>query len=120
MSKNLKKLVSSARSTSAPPSGNPEPQPITPPIPKPEQAATPPAFTGRTAALWFDDEDRATMRELTVMAVQQGIRPSDSLIVRALMRVTPRDERLFDTMRELAERDGRKLRHQKANGKTGQ
>ena len=120
MSKDLKKLITSAR-----PNPMPKPHPVAPPDPNPQdpspkQVTEAPAFTGRTAALWFDDEDRAIMRELTVMAVQQGIRPSDSLIVRALMRVTPRDERLFDMMRELAEHDGRKLRHQKAYGKTGQ
>jgi hypothetical protein len=69
--------------------------------------------TGKPAAVWFDDEDRAILRELSVMVLQHGLDPSHSLLLRALLRVAPRDERLIEQVRELIERDGRKLRHQK-------
>jgi hypothetical protein len=97
-----KALIASTRNP-APAAPEPKPQPETP-------AAV---YTGRTAALWLDDEDRALLKELTVTAVQHDIRPSDSLIVRAALRLVVRDPRVIEQMRELLERDGRKLRHQK-------
>jgi hypothetical protein len=71
------------------------------------------AGTGRTAAFWLDADDRALFHEAGMMLYAQGIRPSDSLILRAALRLMPRDHRLLDQVRELLERDGRKLRHQK-------
>jgi hypothetical protein len=71
------------------------------------------AGTGRTAAFWLDANDRALFHEAGMMLYAQGIKPSDSLILRAALRLMPRDHRLLDQVRELLERDGRKLRHQK-------
>jgi hypothetical protein len=76
----------------------------------PEPSTQPPAYTGKTAALWFSDEDRAMLREWTVAAVQHDLRPSDSIIVRAALRLVSRDPRMIEQMRELAEQDGRRLR----------
>lgn len=81
-----------------------------PPAPKPKPAKV---TTGRPAAVWFDDEDRGILRELSVMLLNQGIDPTHSLLVRAMLRAVPRDERLIDEVRKLLERDGRKLRHRK-------
>ena len=50
------------------------------------------------------------------MLLNQGIDPTHSLLVRALLLVAPRDERLIEQVRELLERDGRKLRHRQAVG----
>jgi hypothetical protein len=72
-----------------------------------------PGTTGRPAAVWFDDEDRDILGQLAVMTRSQGLKASDSLLLRALLRLGPRDERLIEQVRELMERDGRKLRHQK-------
>jgi hypothetical protein len=88
------------------------------PAPSPDTKANGdvlPANTRKTAAFWLDDEDRSLFRELTVTAVQHGIRPSDSLIVRAALRLVLRDPRMVEQMRELLEQDGRKTRHQKQN-----
>lgn len=84
-----------------------------PAAPKPQPAKPAPVSTGRPAAVWFSDEDRATLRELSMVLLGQGIDPTHSLIVRALLRIAPRDERLIESVRELLEQDGRKLRHRK-------
>jgi hypothetical protein len=84
------------------------PAAVATPAPKPKPVSV---TTGRPAAVWFDDEDRSILRELSVMLLTQGIDPTHSLLVRALLRVAPRDERLIEEVRRLIERDGRKRRH---------
>jgi hypothetical protein len=85
--------------------------------PKPAVAAGPPrpasSTTGRPAAVWFDDEDRGLLRELSVLVLHHQLDSSNSLILRALLRAAPRDERLIEAVRALTERDGRRLRHRK-------
>jgi len=72
-----------------------------------------PVPTGKTSAFWLDDEDRHILREASIMALSQGLRPSDSLILRAALRLMPRDPRLIEQLQALIERDGRKRRHQR-------
>lgn len=103
----LGEKIRSARAIPASPS---EPLVDIPPA-KPEKPSS--ATTGKPAAVWFDDEDRAILRELSVLMLNQGIDPSHSLIVRVLLRLAPRDASLIDQARELIARDGRKLRHRK-------
>ncbi len=42
-----------------------------------------------------------------------GIKPSHNLVFRAAIRMVPRDHWLVAKVRELIEKDGRKVRHQK-------
>lgn len=72
--------------------------------------------TGKQAAFWLDDEDRAIFHEMGMLLYSQGIKPSHNLVLRAAIRMVPRDHRLVEKVRELMENDGRKLRHQKKNG----
>jgi len=72
--------------------------------------------TGKQAAFWLDDEDRAIFHEMGMQLYSQGIKPSHNLVLRAAIRMVPRDHRLVEKVRELMENDGRKLRHQKKNG----
>ena len=78
--------------------------------------AGPTPGTGKQAAFWLDDEDRAIFHEMGMLLYSQGIKPSHNLVLRAAIRMVPRDHRLVEKVRELMENDGRKLRHQKKNG----
>lgn len=69
--------------------------------------------SGKQAAFWLDDEDRAIFHETGMLLYSQGIKPSHNLVLRAAIRMVPRDHRLVEKVRELIEKDGRKVRHQK-------
>jgi len=69
--------------------------------------------SGRQTAFWLDDEDRAIFREVGMNLYSQGIKPSDNLVLRAALRLMPRDHRLIEQIRILLEHDGRKLRHRR-------
>ena len=83
------------------------------PARKPAQPTPAGTSSGRQAAFWLDDEDRGIFREVGMLLYQQGIKPSDNLILRAALRLMPTDHRLIEKVHELLERDGRKLRHQR-------
>jgi hypothetical protein len=80
---------------------------------KPVASAAAGTSSGRQAAFWLDDEDRAIFREVGMNLYSQGIKPSDNLVLRAALRLMPRDHRLIDQIRILLENDGRKLRHRR-------
>jgi hypothetical protein len=80
---------------------------------KPDAPAPAGTSSGRQAAFWLDDEDRAIFREVGMNLYSQGIKPSDNLVLRAALRLMPRDHRLIEQIRILLEHDGRKLRHRK-------
>ena len=75
--------------------------------------ASPTTGTGKQAAFWLDDEDRAIFHEMGMVLYSQGIKPSYNLVLRAAIRMVPRDHQLVEKVRYLIENDGRKLRHQK-------
>jgi hypothetical protein len=74
---------------------------------------SPTTGTGKQAAFWLDDEDRAIFHEMGMVLYSQGIKPSYNLVLRAAIRMVPRDHQLVEKVRYLIENDGRKLRHQK-------
>lgn len=76
-------------------------------------AVGPTPGTGKQAAFWLDDEDRGIFHEMGMLLYSQGIKPSHNLVLRAAIRMVPRDHRLVEKVRELMETDGRKVRHQK-------
>jgi hypothetical protein len=78
---------------------------------KKARSIAPSTSSGKQAAFWLDDEDRGIFREVGMLLYQQGIKPSDNLILRAAIRLMPTDHRLVEKVHELLERDGRKLRH---------
>jgi hypothetical protein len=69
--------------------------------------------TGKQAAFWLDDEDRALFHEFGMLLYSQGIKPSHNLVLRAALRLVPKDHLLTEKVRELLAQDGRKVRHQK-------
>ena len=84
------------------------------PVPKAESENKPSSTgSGKQAAFWLDDEDRAIFHETGMLLYSQGIKPSHNLVLRAAIRMIPRDHRLVEKVRELIEKDGRKVRHQK-------
>jgi hypothetical protein len=86
------------------------------PAPADPKGAEPaaPQFTGKAVAFWLDDEDRAILKQMRVLFVTQDLTPSDSLVVRTALRFLPKDpQQIIEKARELSERDGRKVRHQK-------
>jgi len=72
-----------------------------------------PVTAGKTAAIWLDEQDRAILREVSVLALNEGLKPSDSVIVKAALGLLPRGPQLLEQIRQVMDRDGRKLRHQK-------
>jgi hypothetical protein len=78
------------------------------PVAAPAVAVT---SSGRQAAFWLDDEDRAIFREVGMNLYSQGIKPSDNLVLRAALRLMPRDHRLLEQIQVLLAHDGRRLRH---------
>jgi hypothetical protein len=78
---------------------------------KPAAAPLTTGSSGRQAAFWLDDEDRAIFHEVGMNLYSQGIKPSDNLVFRAALRLMPRDHRLVEQIQVLLEQDGRKVRH---------
>lgn len=65
---------------------------------------------GRAVQFWMHDEDIKLVRELSAWLAGQGIRPSDSLVVRAALRLTKTGSALLEAYAQAAKLDGR-LKH---------
>lgn len=104
-----KQLLKQISENAAEPS--PKDRPTAQPKPEPKN---PPLTTGKTAAIWLDEQDRAVLREVSVLALNEGLKPSDSVIVKAALGLLPRGPQLLEQIRQVMDRDGRKLRHQKS------
>jgi len=87
----------------------PKPEPAkSEPRPKPVRAKR---RIGSPSQFWLHDEDKRILRELAAWLSGQGVRLTDSLVVRAALRsVRPGDE-FLKAFREAAELDGRLKKH---------
>jgi hypothetical protein len=65
---------------------------------------------GRAVQFWMHDEDIKLVREISAWLAGQGIRPSDSLVIRAVLRAAKTDSGLLDAYAQAAKLDGR-LKH---------
>jgi hypothetical protein len=75
---------------------------------KPESTPkTPKARVGSAITFWFHDEDRRLIRELAAWLAGQGLRPTDSMVVRAALRMAKTGGALIEAYRQEAELDGR-------------
>ncbi len=77
----------------------------TPPI-----AAEPPSKrgrVGRAVQFWMHEEDRRILRELSAWLAGQGVRASDSLVIRTALRSAKTGSELLEACREAAKLDGR-------------
>lgn len=70
-------------------------------------APAPPARGGKAVQFWLHDEDRKVIRELAAYLSSQGVRPTDSLIVRAALRLVQGDASLVNAFKEALAHDGR-------------
>ena len=66
---------------------------------------------GTPAQFWLHDEDRRTLRELAAWLSGQGLRLTDSMVVRAALRTAKTGDELLQACRQAAEADGRLKRH---------
>jgi hypothetical protein len=62
---------------------------------------------GKPVQFWIHEEDRRRLRELAAWLAGQGERPSDSMVIRAALRVTQTTQAFLDAYREAAQLDGR-------------
>jgi hypothetical protein len=62
---------------------------------------------GRPVQFWLHEEDRKIIRELAAWLAGQGIRPTDSMVVRAALRVSRTGNELLEAYKQAAELDGR-------------
>ncbi|MEJ7605792.1 MAG: hypothetical protein WKF37_05910 [Bryobacteraceae bacterium] len=62
---------------------------------------------GRPVQFWMHDEDLRILRELAAWLAGQGVRASDSLVVRTALRSAKTGSELLQTFHEAAQLDGR-------------
>ena len=76
----------------------------------PKKAATekkPKSRMGKPVQFWMHDEDRKLVRELSAWLAGQGIRPTDSMVIRAVLRLAKTGNGLLEAYWQAAKLDGR-------------
>jgi hypothetical protein len=66
---------------------------------------------GKQIQFWFHEEDGKLVRELAAWLAGQGVRPTDSLVVRAALRTAETGTAFLHAYRKAAELDGRLKKH---------
>jgi hypothetical protein len=95
-------LAALQRKTSPPPVPSAAPPPLVAP-----SLAKPARRIGKPVQFWLHDEDRKIVRELSAWLAGQGIRPTDSMVVRAALRMAKPGGPFLDAYRQSALLDGR-------------
>lgn len=67
----------------------------------------PTSRTGKPSQFWMHDEDRKLVRELSAWLAGQGIRPTDSMVIRAVLRLAKTGNGLIEAYWQAAKMDGR-------------
>ena len=62
---------------------------------------------GKPVQFWMHDEDRKLVRELSAWLAGQGIRPTDSMVIRAVLRLAKTGSGLLEAYWQAAKLDGR-------------
>ena len=62
---------------------------------------------GKPVQYWMHDEDTKLVRELSAWIAGQGIRPSDSMVIRAVLRFAKTGSGLVEAYWDAAKLDGR-------------
>jgi len=75
--------------------------------PRPVAAEKPKRRKGKQVQFWFHEEDGRLVRELAAWLAGQGLRPTDSLVIRAALRTAQTGTGLLQAYRRAAELDGR-------------
>ncbi len=63
---------------------------------------------GQPVQFWLHDDDRQTIRELAAWLAGQGLRTSDSQVIRAVLRLAKTGGPLLEAYRDAAKMDGRR------------
>jgi len=103
---------------SPPPEGNPTPPPAVQAPAELDLQEAPPQRSerrrgrvGSPVQFWFHDEDRHLLRELAAWLAGQGLRPTDSMVIRAALRTAKTGGPFLQAYREASELDGRLKQH---------
>lgn len=70
-------------------------------------AVSTPARIGKPVQFWMHEEDRKLIRELAAWLAGQGIRSTDSMVVRAALRLVKTGPGFLEAYRNAAALDGR-------------
>jgi hypothetical protein len=62
---------------------------------------------GEAVQFWMHEEDRQLVRELSAWLAGQGVRPSDSMVIRAALRFAKTGSGLLEAFRQASKLDGR-------------
>ena len=73
----------------------------------PSVDAAPRARIGKPVQFWMHEEDRRILRELSAWLAGQGVRASDSLVIRTALRAAKTGSDLLEAYRDAAQLDGR-------------
>ena len=74
--------------------------------------AVPKSRVGKPVQFWLHEEDRRLVRELAAWLAAQGLRSTDSLVIRSALRTAKTGGDLLEAYRQAAQLDGR-LKHHK-------
>jgi hypothetical protein len=69
--------------------------------------AGPKSRVGKPVQFWMHDQDRKLVRELSAWLAGQGLRPTDSMVIRAALRMAKTGGGLIEAYWEAAKLDGR-------------
>ena len=105
-----------APTATAPAETKPQPQvPNERPEPRRKEfrpvAEKPKPRKGKQVQFWFHEEDGKLVRELAAWLAGQGVRPTDSLVIRAALRAAETGTAFLQAYRRAAELDGRLKKH---------
>jgi hypothetical protein len=114
-------LAAIQRKTTSNPSATPEPSPQ-PPVGVVEAtdtrmgdrrrgASASKSRVGKPVQFWLHEEDRRLVRELAAWLAGQGLRSTDSLVIRSALRTAKIGGDLLEAYREAAQLDGRLKQH---------
>ncbi len=98
------------KATTPAPSAAPSPMQPDPPPPATPAASPghkPKRRVGKAVQFWLHEEDRKLIRELSAWLAGQGIRPTDSMVVRAALRMSKTGSALVEAYRQASLLDGR-------------
>ena len=99
--------------------GSPAPMPEKPqtaamtpdPVHKAGSHVPPRRRVGKPVQFWLHDEDRRLIRELAAWLAGQGLRPTDSMVIRSALRTAKTGRELLEVYRQASQLDGRIKQH---------
>ena len=74
-------------------------------------SSVPKSTVGKPVQFWLHEEDRRLVRELAAWLAGQGLRSTDSLVIRSALRTAKTGGELLEAYRQAAQLDGRLKQH---------